>query len=151
MESENTSDRGEIKKIEPQENSMVLKLNSTDLLDLSGFNEEQRVELKKKYAEAAIDHTAKAAQVRLDVQSLDATLASFNLQTERASQADSSITIQHSQNTSVGRTEIIVGNTDRAASGKLSRTATGEKNNAVMIAAIIAIALVFAAMFLGKG
>jgi hypothetical protein len=35
------------------------------------------------------------------------------------------MTATHTQNTAIGRTEVVIGNTDRAASGKLSASAAG--------------------------
>ena len=45
-----------------------------------------------------------------------------------ASEGGNAVTITHSQTTKVGRTEIIMGNTERAQSGKLSKSQSGETN-----------------------
>ena len=47
---------------------------------------------------------------------------------ELAQQEGTSVTMQHTQESSVGRTEVIIGNTEQAARGRLTRTMAGERN-----------------------
>jgi hypothetical protein len=47
---------------------------------------------------------------------------------ELAQQEGTSVTMQHTQESSVGRTEVIMGNTAQAASGKLTRTMEGRRD-----------------------
>ncbi|UVE47772.1 hypothetical protein KS461_11010 [Pseudomonas chlororaphis] len=126
-----------------------LKLTQNDVLDLSGLSESQVSELRLQHAKGLVSLQQKAQEMKIDVAALDASLSSFNDQTAKATQAGTSATIQHSQTTSIGRTEVIVGNTDRAAAGKLSRSAAGEKDRTLIIIGIIAVAVVLVAMFMG--
>lgn len=144
-------EQGNALQITNSDNNSVLKLNDVNNLDLSSLPAEHQIELKRKHAEGMLDFQVKANDIKINVQALDATLNSLNMHTEKATQAQSSITLQHSQTTSIGRTEIIIGNTERAADGKLSRSATGEQSRTILIIAIIAIAVVLSDMFLGKG
>lgn len=142
-------DQQALQKVEampPAETS--LKLNS-DIIDLSGLDEKQVSVLKQKRAEMQIEIEKKAMEMKVDVAALDASLSSFTSQTEKATLAGNSATIQHSQSSTLGRTEIVIGNTDKAASGKLSQTASGTPYKNIMIMAIIAIAAVFIAFALG--
>ena len=144
---------GELRVIDgnvPAQASTTLQLTRTDSIDLTGLTESQIAELKKRHAECVIDLQLKADGMKLDVGALDAALTSFNTQTDRATKNGSSATIQHSQTTSIGRTEVIIGNTDKAASGKLSRSATGEESNTLKIVVIVAIALILIAFFIGR-
>ena len=125
-----------------------LELSNTNSIDLTGLSDSQAIELKKKFAENRIDLDAKTQEMRIGVAALNATLESFNSNAEKATQAGHSATFQHSQTTSLGRTEIIVGNTDKAASGKLNRSATGEANNTILIAVILGIAAIVVALIL---
>jgi hypothetical protein len=47
---------------------------------------------------------------------------------ELSAQENTSVTMSHTQETSVGKTEVIMGNTAQAASGRLTRTMAGERN-----------------------
>lgn len=126
-----------------------LRLAQNDVLDLSGLSDSQVSELRLQHAKGLISLQQKAQEMKVDVAALDASLNAFTDQTEKATLSGASVTIQHSQTTSIGRTEIIIGNTDRAAAGKLSRSASGEKDRTLMIIGIIAVAVVLVAMFIG--
>lgn len=126
-----------------------LKLTQNDVIDLSGLSDNQISELRLQHAKGLLSLQHKAQEMKIDVAALDASLNSFNDHTANATQAGTSATIQHSQTTSIGRTEVIIGNTDRAAAGKLSRSAAGEKDRTLMIIGIIAVAVVLVAMFVG--
>lgn len=126
-----------------------IKLTVSEALDLTGMSEKQIAELKQQYAAGMIDVQKKAEEMKVDVAALDAALHSFNDQTSLATQANASATITHTQTTSIGRTEVVIGNTDKAASGKISRSGRGEKDKAmwfVGIAAVAAILIVIAVM-----
>lgn len=56
------------------------------------------------------------------------------------------MTLTHTQTTSLGRTEIVIGNTVRAASGKLSASATGVADRTPWIIAIVAVCAVVIAL-----
>lgn len=139
-----------IKTNMPTEPSTTLQLAQTDSIDLTGLNDSQIAEIKMRHASGMIDLKRKAEEMRLDVGALDASLTSFNTQADKATKDGHSATIQHSQTTSIGRTEVIIGNTEKAASGKLSRSAIGEPNNILKIVLIVAAALVLIAVFMGK-
>ena len=128
----------------------TLKLNETQVLDLSSLSDGQISELKSQHARGMVELKNKAEDLKIQVGALDATLSSFNDQTSKATQSGSSATISFTQTTTLGRTEVIIGNTDKAATGKLSRSATGEKDKTIWIIGIIAAAAVLVALFLGK-
>ena len=73
-------------------------------------------------------------------------LISMNTQTHQASLQGQSMTVEHTQNSSVGRTEVIVGNTEKAAKGKISRSATGEPSQLPFIAIIAAVTAIVIAL-----
>ncbi|KZL16284.1 hypothetical protein [Pseudovibrio sp. Ad26] len=127
-----------------------INLGNNQELDLSGLSEAQIAELKMQHASGRLSLMDKATEMKADVGALDATLASFTEQTAKATDTGSSATITHSQTSSIGRTEIVIGNTDKAASGKLSRSAKGEEDRTVLIVGIIAVAVIVVA-FLAWG
>lgn len=130
------------------ENSLAL--GQTDMLDLSGLTPTQIAELKRQHVGGLIDVQRKAQEMKVDVAALDATLQSITDQTSKATQAGSHITTTHTQTTSIGRTETVIGNTDRAASGKLSRSAVGQGDNTPIYVIVAAVAVVIVA-FLAFG
>lgn len=127
----------------PSEKS--IKLSQTDVLDLSGLSEEEARQLKKDFASGIIDVHKKAAELKVDVGALDSALHSFTEQTAQATKSGAHATITHTQDSSLGRTEIIIGNTEKAAQGKISRSAAGEKDRTLIIIGIIAIVIIILA------
>jgi hypothetical protein len=90
--------------------------------------EDQRRALLTDYAKGSLDLARRANEMGIEVSVLRNTLDTLATTTQKVSQAGDAVTITHSQNSTFGRTEIIMGNTDTAAKGKLSKTQTGEFN-----------------------
>jgi len=116
-------------------------------LSLKGLNEEQKQALVMKYAGLRLDLQMKAAENSIDAQGIRNQIDSHIDQSNKATQDGNSATISYTHDSSLGRTEALIGNTDRAAGGKLSKSATGEKDNTIMIITIIAVAAVLIAIF----
>ena len=116
-------------------------------LDLSFLPEEKRAELLADHAKGMLDLNKRAQELHVDVGALKATLGTMSETTRQVADDDNAVTISHTQTTSVGRTEIMMGNTDKARSGKLSRSQTGEKDwtPIYIIAGIVALVLIAAA------
>lgn len=125
-------------------------LTDTDIVDLSGLSDRQVEELKSQYAKGMIDIHKKAAEMKVDVAALGATLESLVGQTDKATRAGAHVTMTHTQKTSIGTTEVMMGNTERAAAGKISRFAAGEQDRTLIIVGIIAAAAVIAALLLAR-
>ena len=106
----------------------AINLTQNQILDMAGLTESQIQELRLQYTSGMIDIQKKAAELKVDVVALDALLVSFNDQTAKSTEAGAHTTITHTQTSSVGRTEVVIGNTDKAANGKISRSAVGEKD-----------------------
>ncbi|WP_300527707.1 hypothetical protein [Maricaulis sp.] len=113
-----------------------IDLGTSQVVDLTGLSEDQASELRRQYASGMIDIHRKAQELKVDVGALEAGLSTFNDQATRASEAGHSATITHTQTTAAGRTEVVIGNTERAASGKISRSAAGQADITVWLAAI---------------
>ncbi|MEY8142999.1 hypothetical protein [Falsihalocynthiibacter sp. CO-5D18] len=97
-------------------------------IDLTGIPDKERAQLLADYNKGVLDISVKAHDMKVDVDALHATLNSLSNTTNQAVKDGSSITITHTQDTSIGRTEIIMGNTDQAQTGRLARSQTGEKD-----------------------
>jgi hypothetical protein len=96
-----------------------------------------------------LDIARKANELHVDVMTLRNTLGTLADTTEKVSRDGNSVTITHTQTTPVGRTEIIMGNTETAGKGKLTRTQTGSDTNWTpyyIFAAIAAVVLIVIAV-----
>ena len=126
----------------------VINLGLNSLIDLTGMPPEQIAELKRQYASGMIDLKKKAEELKIDNASLQMLLDSFNTEAAKATQANVSMTATHTQTTPMGRTEVVIGNTDRAAAGKISPSAAGIPDRLLWIVGIAAIAVVIVALII---
>jgi hypothetical protein len=127
----------------------AINLAQNDVLDLSGLNDSQIAEIKRQHADGMVSVQVKAAEMKLDVTALDAALTSFTDQTAKASQAGAHATIQHSQTSSIGKTEVVIGNTDRAAAGKINSGSNAHLRTLLVVAAVAIAVVVLAGLFRG--
>lgn len=124
-----------------------IRLGPSASLDLSWLSEEERLELMREHAKGMIDITHKAQEMHVDSAALKKTLDDLSNTTRDASESGSAVTISHTQTTSIGRTEVIMGNTEKAKKGRLSKSQTGETDwtpyfIGAAVVAIIVIALI---------
>jgi hypothetical protein len=128
-----------------------IALATGQTLDVSFIPEAQRHALMAEYMRGTIDIARKANELHVDVVTLRNTLGALVETTRQVSQDGNSVTVTHTQTTAVGRTEVIMGNTETAGKGKLTRTQTGTETNWVpyyifaAIAAVVLIAIAIAA------
>jgi len=119
-------------------------------IEVNGLASNQISVLQKQHAKGLIEVQRKASELKVDIQALDQTLESLTSQARTANDAGVNITATHTQNTSLGQTEIIVGNTQRAASGKVAPLWPGLDNPQVrtglMIAGAVIVGAVLAAL-----
>lgn len=115
---------------DPLSRAVVLRPGSGSAeLDLSKLSDEDRNEIVKAYNQGMVDVHTRAASLGVDIQALGATLRELSDTTEKLAESkDTAVTITHTQDSSAGRTEIIIGNTDTAHRGRLSRSQTGERD-----------------------
>ena len=105
-----------------------ISLGPTTSVDLSWLPESERKELLIEYTKGMIDIQKKAAELHVDTAALKKTLDDLSDATREVSDSGNAVTITHSQTTTVGRTEVMMGNTEQAQSGKLTKSQTGEKD-----------------------
>jgi hypothetical protein len=126
-----------------------IALATGQTVDLSFIPEPQRNALMAEYMRGTIDIARKANELHVDVVTLRNTLGALAETTRQVSQDGNAVTVTHTQTTAVGRTEIIMGNTDEASRGKLTRTQTGTDTNWTpyyIFAAIAAVVLIVIAV-----
>jgi len=121
-----------------------ITLNPSTSLDLSSFSEEQRAALLTDYTRGVLDVSRRAHELQVDVATLDKTLQSLAGTTREISEMGSAVTVTHTQETSVGRTEVLIGNTSQAKKGRLSKSQTGERDLTpfYVLGALIAVVVV---------
>lgn len=146
--SPNEEQEKEETSIVPQEENQVIQLVGGAELKIDGLSKEQVQQLMMKYNEGLLDLNKKAQELQIDVGALDVALTTFANNTQRVSEAGDSVTITHSQTSTLGRTEIMMGNTAKAAKGKLSRSQTGEEDRTLLYVGIGAIVLIILALIL---
>ena len=105
-----------------------ISLGPTASVDLSWLPESERKALLIEYTKGMMDITKKANELHVEVATLKKTLDGLSDTTCEVSDRGNAVTITHSQTTAVGRTEIMMGNTEQAQSGKLTKSQTGEKD-----------------------
>lgn len=105
-----------------------IHLGQTTSIDLSFLSESDRKALILQYTQGIIDISKKANELNVETKALEQTLHFLSSATREASQGGNAVTLTHTQTSSVGRTEVIMGNTEQAHSGKLSKSQTGEKD-----------------------
>ena len=91
-----------------------------------------------------------AAEAKIDIGALGGTLGAINEEASKATQAGVAITVTHRQKTTLGETEIVIGNTERAAAGKLSMSASGLSERLPLLIGIIAVALIIIAFIVTR-
>jgi hypothetical protein len=126
-----------------------IALATGQTVDLSFIPEAQRNALMADYMQGTLDIAKKANELHVDVVTLRNTLGTLADTTRQVSQDGNSVTVTHTQTTAVGRTEIIMGNTETAGRGKLTRTQTGSETNWTpyyIFAAIAAVVLIVIAI-----
>lgn len=126
-----------------------VNLSPTTALDLSFLPEEQRAALLADYHKGVLDVAKEAHRMHVDVAILEKTLTTLSSTVQDASQSGTAATISHVHTTKTGRTEVLLGNTERAHRGKLTASQSGTTNWTPMyvIAGLVALVLIVAAVF----
>lgn len=105
-----------------------INLGPSTSMDLSWLPENERKALLIDYTKGMMDISKKAQELHVDAVVLKKTLDDLSDTTREVSDSGNAVTITHSHTTKVGRTEIMMGNTEQAQSGKLTKSQTGEKD-----------------------
>ncbi len=125
-------------KSSDESSSLVKRQNDTEVIRLADvlndLPEDQKVALQVKLTEGLIEANTKAAVAGTEARALKENLRTVSDAAIETANAGASVTLSHVQETegfkSSGgaRTEMIAGNTERAESGKLTKTQSGEKD-----------------------
>ncbi|MGE4070691.1 MAG: hypothetical protein AB7E72_05900 [Lysobacterales bacterium] len=116
---------------QPNRNALVpskIDLAPGTSIDIAWMPEKDRQVLLGEYTKGLLDIAKKAQELHVDSAALRKTLDDLAGTTREVAETGNAVTISHTQTTSVGRTEVIMGNTQQAQSGRLSKSQTGEKD-----------------------
>jgi hypothetical protein len=111
--------------------------------------EDQRRALLTDYAKGALDIGRKANELGMEVSTLRQTLGTLAEHTQQVAQDGNFVTSTTVHNSSFGRTEVIMGNTETAGKGRLSKSQTGEFDwtPIYVVGGIVALVLIAFAAF----
>lgn len=127
-----------------------ISLSPTTSLDISFLSEEERKALLTDYSKGMVDLSVKAQELNVDSMALKKTLEDLAGTTNDVASSGNSITVTHAQTTKLGRTEIIMGNTDQAQTGKLSKSQTDEQNLTPLYIILGIVGLVIIAILMSR-
>lgn len=128
---------------------MAIPLTPTAVADLSHLTPLERKQLITEHQRGMLDLARKAQELHMDVGALKATLSGLVDTTQEVAQGGNSVTISHTQTSSVGRTEVLIGNTEAAGRGKLTASQTGQRDWTpyYIFAGLLALVLIAASVF----
>lgn len=121
-----SSNKNEVQTIQSGDIPSKINLTPTAEIDISFLPQEKREALMNDYAKGLVDISLRAQELNVDSAALKKTLDDMSDTTKQHVENGSAVTISHTQTTSVGRTEVIMGNTEKAHTGNLSKSQTGE-------------------------
>jgi hypothetical protein len=128
-----------------------LQIGPQQSIDLSGLTEIEKREIRKKHAEGMVDVGKKAADMSVETQALGAKLSTMADETQNISESGGSVTISNVSEGSIGRTEIMMGTSEAAKKGRLSKTISGEKDyTLVYVGLAIVVMVIIAFMVMGR-
>lgn len=121
-------------------------LGQNTSIDISWLPEPESKALLKDYTKGILDIDLKAKMLHVEAAALKKNLCDLSDTVREVSDSGNSVTISHVNTTDIGRTEVVMGNTDQAHSGKLTKSQTGEKdwNPYYIFACILALVIIFA-------
>jgi len=114
--------------VPPSRSPTVVTVGALPTIDLSFLPDAQRDALMADYAKGVLDVAKKAHELHVEVAVLKSTLENLSNTTRDVSETGNAVTVSHTQTSKIGRTEIKMGNTEEARSGKLTRSQTGDRD-----------------------
>lgn len=132
-------------------NRDIVSLEHGKLVDLSELNDAERAEIRKVVATKQIELQASKAELEQANEAMNTRLSDIADQVGNAAQAGASATVTGSYSDKMGRTEVIMGNTETAARGKLDRSQKGESDPTIVFVVIAAIVIVILAAIIFQG
>lgn len=146
MSLEKSENRSLEKSVDP--GPPIIDLGSLGKINLSELPENERNALIAEHSKNMMGIHKKGHDLKLDSDGLKKTLDGMTDTAKSAKENDTSATISHTQTSELGRTEVMIGNTNKANEGKFSNSQTGEKDLTpfYICGGIVAIVIIVALM-----
>lgn len=128
-----------------------MNIGPSTSLDLSYLPEAERKQLLHDYTSGVLDIAKRAQDLHVDIGALQSTLNVLATTNKEVMGTGAAVTISHTQTTANGRTEILIGNTQAAQRGKLSKSQTGETDRTWIYVVIGIIALLLVVSMFTRG
>jgi hypothetical protein len=125
-----------------------IALGPAPSFDLSRLPEDEQTALLIDHYRGMLEISRKAIELHEGTAALRSTFRTLAEGTKMVADSGSAVTVSHTQTTSIGRTEIMTGNTEKAWSGRLSKSQTGERDWTpfYIIGGLIAVVLIAAGL-----
>jgi len=143
-DSENEKDDA-IEKVTDESETQIIPLEQAPTgIDISALPTEQRAELQMMAAKGLIEAQTQRAAAQTETEALSGDLESIVDAVKTASEQETAATMSYVKNTKTSRLESRIGNTPADYAGKLSKSATGERDwrPIYIILSIVAVVLV---------
>jgi hypothetical protein len=128
----------------------TIQLGQQDTLDVTNLAPREQDALEVEAHRRAIERDDHAQRLKQDLAVTATQINTFAKAVNDTVAQDAAVTITNTKDDSLGRTEMIFGNTDAARSGKLSRAQQGFGDNArfwILLAIILGVVIVLIAAF----
>jgi hypothetical protein len=138
----------------PAANNKIISVSGQHV-DISDLPEEAQQQLKIRSAEKMIDNQDRATKIAMDVRGLDAKLRTMGETGAEMANNGVSFTATNTQDNELGRTEVMVGNSEAAQRGKFTRSQVGSAGGmstqavTLIVIGIIAVTIIAVALFAG--
>ncbi len=134
-----------------QDSELLIPISNNTQINLSALPEDTKDSMLARYAEGTIDNAVVSHKLAVENTSIAEKMGNMTHTVSTASEAGASITVTSTIEDSMGRTEVILGNTDTAAKGKLTRSQRGDKDNIMLFVVIGAVVIVLLGLFAAMG
>lgn len=141
------SDKNEIQK-KDQPNEITLDGGMT--LKIDGLPEETVIELRKKQAEGMIELQKTMLEQGIQTKDIESRMSGIADNVAKASADQSAATVTGSYNDKLGRTEVIMGNTETAQKGKLTSSQQGRSDKTLLYVGIAIATVIILAIILNN-
>lgn len=128
----------------------TIQLGKQDVLDVTNLAPREQDALEAEAHRKAIERDDRRQRIGEDLTATAAQIRTFTDAVENTAAQNAAVTITNTKEDSLGRTEMMFGNTDAARAGKLSRSQQGLGDNTkfwILLAVIAGVVIVLVAAF----
>lgn len=126
----------------------TIQLGTQDTLDITNLAQREQDALEMEAHRRAIERDDRGQRLKQDLAVTAAQISTYTKAVSDTAGEDGAVTITNTKDDSLGRTEMIFGNTDAARSGRLTRSQQGFGDNAKLwigLAVLVSVVIVIIA------